>query len=94
RADWQYESDSAFFDGGPTAANNVLFDDAFGRDVNNVNASLGFTSEGGLGVTVWGRNIFEHERITTAFPSVAQEGSISGYPNQPATYGVTVRKQF
>ena len=94
RADWQYESDSAFFDGGPTAANNVLFDDAFGRDVNNVNASLGFTSEGGLGVTVWGRNIFEHERITTAFPSVAQAGSISGYPNQPATYGVTVRKQF
>ncbi|MEM1106956.1 MAG: TonB-dependent receptor [Pseudomonadota bacterium] len=94
RADWQYESDSAFFDGGPTADNNILFDDAFGRDVNNVNASAGITTEGGLGVTVWGRNIFNHERVTTAFPSVAQGGSISGYPNQPATYGVTVRKAF
>jgi len=94
RADWQYESDSDFFDGGPTATNNIIFDDAFDRDVNNINASFGFTTEGGLGVTVWGRNIFDHERITTAFPSVAQAGSISGYPNQPATYGVTVRKDF
>ena len=29
-----------------------------------------------------------------AFPAVAQLGSFSGYPNQPATYGVTVRKSF
>jgi len=94
RADWQYESDNEFFDGGPTAPNNILFDDAFTREVDQWNASLGFTTEGGLGVTVWGRNIFEHERITTAFPSVAQAGSISGYPNQPRTYGVTVRQTF
>ena len=94
RTDWQYESDNDFFDGGPTAVNNILFDDAFTREVDQWNASFGIETEGGLGVTVWGRNIFDHERITTAFPSVAQAGSISGYPNQPATYGVTVRKQF
>ena len=94
RGDWQYESESAFFDGGPTAPANVLFDDAFTREVNNINASFGITTDNGIGITVWGRNIFDHERVTTAFPSVAQAGSISGYPNQPATYGLTVRKAF
>ena len=89
RADWQYESPSDYFD---DPQDQALID--MEKEVNTVNASAGFTTENGLSVTVWGRNIFDDEYITVAFPAVAQEGSLSGYPNQPATYGMTVRKSF
>lgn len=92
RADWQYESNTDFFD---DPANQALLESVgYSREVNLVNASLGFVSENGLGVTLWSRNLFDDQRITTAFPSVAQAGSLSGYPSQPRTYGVTVRKSF
>lgn len=92
RADWQYESDTDFFDD-PT--NQALLESVgYSREVDLVNASLGFESETGLGITFWSRNLFDQERVTTAFPSVAQAGSLSGYPSQPQTYGVTVRKAF
>lgn len=94
RADWQYESDSDFGDGGSGAAINQALEGLYDREINLVNASLGFTSADGLGITFWGRNIFDHEYITTAFPGVAQAGTWTGYPSQPQTYGVTVRKQF
>ncbi len=96
RADWQYESPTAYFDAVGTgfvgSDNQALI--GIEKEISTFNASAGFTTEGGLGVTFWGRNIFDDEYITTAFPSVAQGGSISGYPNPPATYGVTVRKAF
>jgi len=94
RADWQYEADSDFGDGGAAAPINAALEGLYDREVNNVNASLGFTSENGLGITLWGRNIFDHEYITTAFPGVAQDGTWTGYPSQPQTYGVTLRKTF
>ena len=94
RADWQYESDTDFGDGGSTAPINAALEGLYDREVNSVNASLGFVSENGLGITFWGRNIFDHEYITTAFPGVAQAGTWTGYPSQPQTYGVTVRKTF
>lgn len=92
RADWQYSADTAFFD---DPANEALIDSVgYSREVNEVNASAGFEKDNGLSVAVWARNLFDEQRITTAFPSVAQAGSISGYPNQPRTYGVTLRKRF
>lgn len=92
RADWQYSADTAFFD---DPANEALIDSVgYSREVNEVNASAGFERDNGLSVAVWARNLFDEQRITTAFPSVAQAGSISGYPSQPRTYGVTVRKRF
>lgn len=105
RADWQYVSDTDFFDdveagfvlpsGQPPADNNALIAPGdYTRAQNLVNGSIGFVTENGLGLTLWGRNIFDDQSITTAFPSVAQAGSISGYPSQPRTYGVTVRKKF
>lgn len=94
RADWQYEADTDFGDGGDAAPINAALEGLYDREVNSVNASLGFTSANGLGITLWGRNIFDHEYITTAFPGVAQAGTWTGYPSQPQTYGVTVRKTF
>jgi iron complex outermembrane recepter protein len=43
---------------------------------------------------VWGRNLTNDAYITTLFPSVAQAGSLSGYRNQPRTYGVAVKYKF
>tara|TARA_R110000787_G_scaffold32370_1_gene85562 strand:- start:2192 stop:4837 length:2646 start_codon:yes stop_codon:yes gene_type:complete len=89
RVDWQYESETDYSDD-PT--NQALINDK--HKISTFNASAGFTTEDGLGVTVWGRNIFDDEYITVAFPTTAQSGSFNGYPSQPPTYGITVRKSF
>ncbi len=65
-----------------------------GREVNMINASAGMSWSNGLEFNLWGRNMFDDEYLLSAFPSVAQSGSISGYPNQPATYGLTLKYNF
>lgn len=92
RADWQYEADVDFFS--EISPAEPILAERYSREVDLWNASLGFVSEDGLAITIWGRNIFDHEYITTGFPGVAQPGVFSGYPSQPQTYGVTVRKSF
>lgn len=65
------------------------------RGSDNLNASLGFSSEtGGWDAMIWGRNLTDHESLISAFPTPAQPGSFSGYPNPPRTYGLTLRKHF
>ena len=63
--------------------------------VSNVNASLGVVfNRAQLELMVWGRNLTDHHSLITSFPTVAQDGSYSGFPNQPRTYGITARKTF
>ncbi len=62
------------------------------RQVNTLNASVGLAWGNRLELTLWGRNINNDEYLLSAFPSPAQAGSYSGYPNQPRTYGLTVSK--
>lgn len=64
------------------------------RKVGTLNASAGIEWENGLELMIWGRNINNDEYLLSAFPSVAQPGSYSGYPSQPRTYGLTLRKYF
>ena len=65
------------------------------RGSDNLNASLGFSSaNGGWDAMLWGRNLTDHETLISAFPTPAQPGSFSGYPNPPRTYGFTLRKNF
>ena len=65
------------------------------RGSDNLNASLGFSSEtGGWDAMIWGRNLTDHESLISAFPTPAQPDSFSGYPNAPRTYGFTLRKHF
>lgn len=65
------------------------------RGSDNLNASLGFSSEtGGWDAMIWGRNLTDHESLISAFPTPGQPGSFSGYPNPPRTYGLTLRKNF
>ena len=66
---------------------------------STINLSLGFAdSEAKLEVMGWVRNLTNDNALLATFPTVAQQspapGSYSGYPNQPRTYGVTLRKSF
>ncbi len=58
---------------------------------NDLTASLGYEMDMGLTLEVWGRNLLKDENIEMIFDSVAQPGGISGYINDPRTYGVTAR---
>ena len=84
RGDWQYEDEVQ-------AVNNIA---EVSRDFNNFNGSLGVSLSSGTDLRIWGRNIFDHETFTSAFPGVIQEGSVLAYPNQPRTYGVSLRQSF
>ncbi|MBL8657190.1 MAG: TonB-dependent receptor [Altererythrobacter sp.] len=64
------------------------------REVNDLNASLTYALNMGLELSLWGRNLLDSRYISTIFDSVAQDESISGYPNQPRTYGVAARFKF
>jgi len=64
------------------------------REVNQLNASFTVALTNGVEVGVWGRNLTNATYLTTIFPAVAQSGSVSGYPNQPRTYGGVVRFKF
>jgi len=86
RAEYIYEDDIQVIDNVP--------EDVASRDVSTFNASFGLAWENGWEALLWGRNLSDDEYLMSAFPSVAQNGSYSGYPNPPRTYGVTVRKYF
>jgi outer membrane receptor protein involved in Fe transport len=64
------------------------------REVNSLNASFTVKLTNGIEAGVWGRNLTNATYLTTIFPAVAQSGSVSGYPNQPRTYGGTIRYKF
>jgi len=53
-------------------------------------ASVKFKAE----IMLWARNLTNYYTLITTFPSVAQTGSYSGIPNEPRTWGVTIRKSF
>ncbi|MBW8783553.1 MAG: TonB-dependent receptor [Novosphingobium sp.] len=63
----------------------------FRRAVNEVDASLTYAMHNGLELSVWGRNLIDSRYLTVIFDSPAQQGSISGYPNQPRTFGASAR---
>ena len=86
RAEYVYEDDIQVIDNVPKSIAS--------REVSTFNASFGLAWENGFEALLWGRNLTNDEYLLSAFPSVAQNGSYSGYPNQPRTFGVTVRKYF
>lgn len=106
RGDYQYEAGTTISNtlspegeavlaaSNPLATGTFEFPDYAERSQNLVNVSFGLETESGLAIQLWGRNILGDEFITTLFPGVAQFGVVNGYPSQPATYGVNLRKNF
>jgi outer membrane receptor protein involved in Fe transport len=86
RGDYQYETDVQVVQNVP--------EDILSREIGMLNASMGIQLDNGLEAMIWGRNLNEDEFFTSGFPTTLQPGSISAYPNQPRTYGVTLRKRF
>ena len=86
RADWLYESEVQVIENVPESVAS--------REVNVFNASMGLSMTDNIDVMVWGRNLTDDDYLFSAFPSVAQAGSFSGYPNQPRTYGITLTAWF
>ena len=81
--DYQHESNVAIAQG-----SNIS------REVESLNAAISLALGNGFEVTAWGRNLTDAAYLTTIFPSVAQAGSLSGYRNQPRTYGGSLRYRF
>ncbi len=59
----------------------------------NLRAGLYFTNIDAE-LTLWGRNIFDEEYNGTSFPGVLQDGKQIAYRREPATYGLTFRKDW
>ena len=59
-----------------------------------MNGSLTYAMGNGLELSVWARNLLDDRDITAVFDSVAQNQSVSGFTNQPRTYGVSARYRF
>lgn len=103
RGDWHWESEVQIAEGLPAfIQRNALgqaisyqpaYDAAraFQREVSEINASLTYAMTNGLEVSLWGRNLNNNRYLIQIFDSVAQSGSVSAYPNQPRTYGASLR---
>ncbi|MET0179508.1 MAG: TonB-dependent receptor [Novosphingobium sp.] len=105
RADFEYEAPvqvavglANFVVSNPDGTRNLaparLAAAQFRSQINNLNASLTYAMARGIELSVWGRNLLDDRYITDIFDSVAQRQSVSGYPNQPRTYGVGARYRF
>ncbi len=77
-----------------TDAEGIRIAQGLKREVNQLNASFTIALNNGFELGVWGRNLTNAQYLTTVFDAVAQAGSVSGYPSQPRTYGVTGRFKF
>ncbi len=64
------------------------------RQVDEVDASLTYAMHNGVELSLWGRNLLDDRYIGIVFDSPAQIGSVSGYTNQPRTYGGSVRYRW
>jgi iron complex outermembrane recepter protein len=64
------------------------------REVEDLNASATVVLGNGVQFSLWGRNLTGAKYLATIFPSVVQAGSVSGYPNQPRTYGFSAKYKF
>ena len=64
------------------------------RQVKQLNLGAGMTSQSGLSVSVWGRNVTDNEYLQGGFPDVFTPGTFQGYLSQPRTYGLTLGKMF
>jgi iron complex outermembrane recepter protein len=62
--------------------------------VESLNASLALSLSDRFEFSVWGRNLTEPKYNPVIFPSVAQSGSLSGYPSPPRTYGASAKVRF
>ena len=87
RGDYYFEDEQQITENVPASFGGV-------RETKNLNLSAGITTESGYGISLWARNITDHDTLISTFPGIAQTGTFNGYRNEPRTYGITVSKEF
>ncbi len=85
RADYRYDSDVQVVENVPARFAS--------REVGTLNAAVSL-ERNGWELQLWARNLNDDRYLISAFPTVAQSGSLSGYTNQPRQIGATLRKSF
>lgn len=85
RVEYVYESETPVIDNGPASIT---------REVNLINANLRWQHDGGMFINGFVRNLTDDDFLLSAFPTVVQAGSFSGYVNQQRTYGVSIGFEF
>ncbi len=85
RTDYLYESEVQLVSNVP---------ESLTREVSTFNASAGLNFDNGWYAQIWARNLNNDEYYQSAFPPPIQAGSFNAYPNQPATYGVSISYEF
>ncbi len=61
----------------------------------SLNGSIGLGSKANrYQVMLWARNLTNYRSMIATFPTVAQNGSYSGFPNQPRMVGVSLSTKF
>jgi outer membrane receptor protein involved in Fe transport len=85
RTDYLYESEVQLVSNVP---------ESLTREVSTFNASAGLNFDNGWYAQIWARNLTNDEYYQSAFPPPIQAGSFNAYPNQPATYGVSISYEF
>ncbi len=64
-------------------------------DFNRFNARVGLVFENiDAELSLWGKNITDEEFYETVFDVPVQDGKLNAYPHDPATWGLTFRKNF
>jgi hypothetical protein len=82
--------DGSIADAGPALAAAAPFT----REVEDLSASISYDLDSGLSFMLWARNLLDNRELGTIFDTPAQPRGISGYPNDPRTYGGSVRFRF
>ena len=105
RSTFTHESEAQIVDGLPGFLDDTLADGGqaqaiaaaapFTRQVDELSASISYIFvDFGLDLSIWGRNLTNDRYLLSLFDSPAQPGSVSGYPNQPRTFGATAKYRF
>jgi len=64
-------------------------------DIGLVNLRIGyFHTDWNTSITLWGRNITDERWYSGSFDAPIQLGRMNSYPSEPATYGLTLSKNF
>jgi len=64
-------------------------------DFETANARIGFLFDNwNASLTLWGRNITDERYFVGSFSAPIQAGRVNAYPAEPATFGLTFRKNF
>jgi outer membrane receptor protein involved in Fe transport len=78
------EAESTYHDPFHTAPSYELLNLRLGFQLNDYDAAL----------TFWGRNVLDEEYRSTGFDPIGSNGLVVAIPGEPATYGITLRKNF